>query len=163
MTPRLRERAVGRFNRFEDFQVGREFRHRFARTITEAEAIEFATQCLQFEPALLDREYARYLGHPDLVVSPQLVYTIVFGLTVEDLSEAGGILLGADGIRFHAAVHPGDTLRARSTVIAARPSSKNPATGVVQWATTGFTERIGPVITFTRSNLVPRWAQEGTL
>jgi itaconyl-CoA hydratase len=163
MTPRLGERAGARFNRFEDFQVGREFRHRFARTVTEAEAIEFATQWLQFEPALLDREYARYLGHPDLMVSSQLVYTIVFGLTVEDLSEAGGVLLGADRIRFHAAVHPGDTLRARSTVIAARPSSKSPTSGVVQWATTGFTDRTGPVITFTRSNLVPRSVQEATL
>jgi acyl dehydratase len=162
VTARQRERAVGRFNRFEDFTVGREFRHRQGRTVSEAEAIEFATQWLQFEPALLDREYARYLGHPDLVVSPQLVYAIVFGLTVEDLSEAGGVLLGADEIRFHAPVYPGDTLRARSTVIAARPSSKNPDTGIVQWATTGFTERTGPVITFTRSNLVPRAVQEAT-
>jgi hypothetical protein len=47
-------------------------------------------------------------------------------------------------------------------VIAARPSSKNPTAGIVQWATTGFTERTGPVITFTRSNLVPRAAAEAT-
>jgi itaconyl-CoA hydratase len=162
MTARQRERAAGRFNRFDDFTVGREFRHHRGRTVSEAEAIEFATQWLQSDPALVDREYARYLGHPDLVVPPQLVYAIVFGLTVEDLSEAGGVLLGADEVRFHAPVHPGDTLRATSTVIAARPSSKNPAAGIVQWATTGFTERTGPVITFTRSNLVPRTVEEAT-
>ena len=162
MTPRLSAPAVRRLNQFEDFEVGREFRHQRGRTITEGEAVDFATQWLQFEPALLDRGYAIYLGHPDLVVSPLLVYAVVFGLTVEDLSEAGGVLLGADEIRFHATVHPGDTLHARSTVLSARPSSKNPRTGIVQWATTGFSDRTGPVVTFTRSNLVLRALPEET-
>ena len=77
-------------NHYEDFEVGGIFNHHWGRTITEAEAIGFATENLLHEPALFNRPYAQHLGYRDIPVSSFFVYASILGLSVEDLSEAGG-------------------------------------------------------------------------
>src|SRR3546814_13503232 len=69
-----------------------------------------------------NREYGRENGHADIVISAMLVFAIVFGLSVEDLGERGGAFLGVDDLSFARPVHVGDTLTARSTVMALRES-----------------------------------------
>ena len=71
----------------------------------------------------LNAEYARAHEHPDAVVNPMLVLCTAVGLSVEDLSEAGGPFLGIEACHFHSPVYPGDTVRAVSTVIATRESA----------------------------------------
>ena len=53
-------------------------------------------------------------------------------------------------------VYPDDTLTARSTVVALRDSSSNPAMGIASWHTEGFNQRGGRVVSFVRTNMVPR-------
>src|SRR3546814_20673887 len=85
-----------------------------------------------------------------------LVFAIVFGLSVEDLSERGGAFLGVDDLSFARPVHVGDTLTARSTVMALRESKRERNYGIATWLTAGFNQHGERVIVFTRSNLVPR-------
>src|SRR3546814_5638955 len=85
-----------------------------------------------------------------------LVFAIVFGLSVEDLSERGGAFLGVDDLSFARPVHVGDTLTARSTVMALRESKSDRNYGIATWLTEGFNQHGERVIVFTRSNLVPR-------
>jgi itaconyl-CoA hydratase len=139
---------------FEDFEVGRVFEHHWGRTITEGDAVLFSTATLAYNPLYFNAEHARRLGHPTLVVNPMLVFTTVLGLSVEDLSEAGGPFLGVDELAFHAAVYPGDTLSSRSEVVAARASKSRPGTGIVTWRTEGRNQRDELVVEFRRSNLV---------
>ncbi len=89
-------------------------------------------------------------------MSPLLVFSIVLGLSVEDLSESGGPFLGADAIDFKAPVFPGDTLFAASTVLSHRPSASRPEYGIVEWQTTGHNEHNSMVISFRRTSLVRR-------
>ena len=109
---------------------------------------------LAYNPLYFNAEHARRCGHPAIVVNPMLVFTTVLGLSVEDLSEAGGPFLGVDELAFHEPVHPGDTLSARSEVVAARPSESRPGTGIVTWRTEGRNQRDELVVDFRRSNLV---------
>jgi itaconyl-CoA hydratase len=139
---------------FEDFEVGRVFEHHWGRTITEADTVLFSTLTLSYNPLYFNAEHARRCGHPAIVVNPMLVFTTVLGLSVEDLSEAGGPFLGVDELAFHEPVHPGDTLSARSEVVAARPSESRPGTGIVTWRTEGRNQRDELVVDFRRSNLV---------
>jgi acyl dehydratase len=83
-----------------------------------------------------------------------LVFLTVFGLSVEDLSEAGGLFLGVDELTFHKPVYPGEALIARSTVVDKRESSSRPENGIVTWHTQGFNGRGEMVIDFRRTNLV---------
>ena len=139
---------------YEDFEVGRVFEHHWGRTLTEADTVLFSTLTLSYNPLYFNVEHARRCGHPAIVVNPMLVFTTVLGLSVEDLSEAGGPFLGVDELAFHEPVHPGDTLSARSEVVAARPSESRPGTGIVTWRTEGRNQRDELVVDFRRSNLV---------
>ena len=90
------------------------------------------------------------------MANPLLVFGTVFGLSVEDLSEKGGLFLGVDDLTYTRDVHPGETLTARSEVTATRPSASHPRHGIVTWRTQGFGARGELVVEFTRSNLVIR-------
>jgi itaconyl-CoA hydratase len=145
-----------RGNSFEEFVPGRAFAHHWGRTITAGDNALFTTATLAFNPLYLNAEHARSLGHPDVVVNPMLVLCTVVGMSVEDLSEAGGPFLGVDQLTFHAPVHPGDTLTARSEVVEVRESQSRPAMGVVTWHTEGRNQRDELVVDYRRTNLVAK-------
>jgi len=152
----LRERAVlwRKGHSFEEFLPGRVFVHHWGRTITQADNTIFTTLTLHYNPRYFNAEFARAEGHPDVVVCPMLVFNTIFGLSVQDLSEAGGMFLGIDDLAFHAPVYPGDTLTATSEVLECRESRSDPRHGIVTWHTRGFNQRQEPVIEFKRTNLV---------
>ena len=141
---------------FEDFEVGAVLEHHWGRTLSEADATLFASLALRFTPLYFNREYARAHDHTDVVVDPLLALCTVVGLSVEDLSEAGGPFLGVDGVEFHRSVYPGDTLNARSTVVSLRSSEKRPQFGVVTWRTEGHNQNDELVLSYERTNLVLR-------
>ena len=146
-------------NRFEDMQVGRIFEHHWGRTITAGDNALFSTQTLSFCPLYFNQPYAEAQGHPTTLVNPLLVFNTVFGLSVEDLSEGGGPFLGVEQCEFKTDVYVGDTLTARSEVIAARESQGNPAFGIVTWQTQGTNQAGTTVIEFQRTNLVRKRAR----
>ena len=141
-------------HRFEDFPVGRTFVHHWGRTITAGDNALFCAAMCNWNPMYLNAEFARAHGHPDVVVNPMLVLCAAVGLSVEDLSEAGGPFLGVDDCTFHAAVHPGDTITSRSEVLEARTSVSRPGTGVVTWRTEARNQRDELVAELRRTNLV---------
>jgi itaconyl-CoA hydratase len=142
-------------HRFEEFDEGRVFQHHWGRTITGADSTLFTTLTQAYNPLYFNVPFAKEHGHPDVVVNPMLVFGVVLGLSVEDLSEAGGPFLGVDDLAFHAPVYPGDTLTARSTVVGRRVSNSRPEQGIVTWHTEGFNQSDTLVIDFKRSNLHP--------
>lgn len=143
-------------NVFEDFAVGRVFHHHWGRTVTEADTILFSTLTLSYNPIYFNEPFARGHGHDSIVVNPMLVFCVVFGLTVEDLSERGGAFLGVEELTFHGPVYPRDTLTAKSTVAAVRDSRSRPDQGIATWHTEGFNQHGKLVIDFNRTNLVTR-------
>ena len=143
-------------NNYEDFAVGQQFVHHWGRTINEGDNSLFSTLTLSYNPLYFNAEFARAHGHPATVVNAMLVFTTVFGLSVEDLSEIGGLFLGVDDLTFHEPVYPGDTLTAHSTVVDKRESSSRPESGIVTWHTRGFNQHGNEVIDFRRTNLVAK-------
>ncbi len=141
-------------HRFEDFAVGQVFEHHWGRTINEGDNSLFSTLTLSYNPHYFNVEFAKAHGHPGVVVNPLLVFLTAFGLSVEDLSEAGGLFLGVDALTYHEPVYPGDTLTARSTVTDKRESESRPDHGIVTWHTEGFNQRGERVIDFRRTNLI---------
>jgi itaconyl-CoA hydratase len=141
---------------FEDFTEGQVFEHHWGRTLTEADNALFATLALRFTPLYFNAEYARAHGHPNVVVDPLLTLCTAVGLSVEDLSEAGGPFLGVEEVEFHRPVYPGDTLTAQSTVVSKRESESRPTFGVVTWRTEGRNQRGELVLSYRRTNLVAK-------
>lgn len=154
----IRDRAVfwpkGRF--YEDFEIGQQIDHHWGRTILEADNVTFSSLCLSYHPSYHNREYAGAMGHADLVVNPLLLFLVVFGMSVEDLSEIGGAFLGVDELTFHEDVLVGDTVTARSVVVGMRESRRRPDQGIVTWLTAGYNRRGDLVIDFKRTNLISK-------
>ncbi|MGI9328199.1 MAG: MaoC family dehydratase [Pseudomonadales bacterium] len=146
----LRKRGQG----FHDFEVGEIIHHHWGRTVTESDAIQFCHLTLAYNPLYFNREYAKALGHPDIVVTPQLVFNLILGLSVEICSEAlGGPFLGVYDLNYLEPVYPGDTLTAVSTTEAKRESKTSEGRGVVTWFNEGFNQHGTKVVEFRRSNL----------
>jgi itaconyl-CoA hydratase len=141
---------------FEGFEDGAVFVHHWGRTLTEGDNAVFSTATCNWNPMHLNVEYARGHGHPDVVLNPMLVLCTVVGLSVEDLSEAGGPFLGMEDCTFHRPVYPGDTLTARSTVVEARESESRPNVGIVTWHTEAHNQRGELVVDYRRTNLVAK-------
>ncbi len=85
----------------------------------------------------------------------QVLCTVV-GVSVEDLSEAGGPFLGVNDVVFHQPVYPGDTLSARSEVVSMRESEKRPTSGIVTWRTEARNQKGELVVSYERTNLVAK-------
>jgi len=151
-----RARKIPKGNHYEDFEVGRVFNHHWGRTINKGDNSLFSSLTLSYNPLYFNADYAREAGHPDIVVNPMLVFLTVFGLSVEDLSEAGGLFLGVENLTFHRTVYPDETLVARSTVVDKRESTSRPDSGIVTWHTQGFDAKGNLVIDFHRTNFVAK-------
>jgi itaconyl-CoA hydratase len=147
---------VTKGHKFEDFAVGQVLVHHWGRTITAGDNAIFSTAMCNWNPMHLNAEFARAHGHADVVVNPMLLLCTVVGLSVEDLSEAGGPFLGVEDCTFHRPVHPGDTLTARSTVLTARESESRRDVGIVTWKTEAHNQRGELVVDFQRTNLVAK-------
>ncbi|WP_033294967.1 MaoC family dehydratase [Amycolatopsis jejuensis] len=142
-----------RGRKFEDFADGQVLHHHWGRTLTAADNVVFSTATCTWLPLYLNAEFARAAGHPEPPVNPMLVLATVIGLSVEDLSEAGGPFLGVDDCEFRRPVYPGDTLTASSTVLSMRASASRPE-GIVTWRTRAHNQRGDLVLHLTRTNLV---------
>jgi 2-methylfumaryl-CoA hydratase len=134
---------------FEDFRVGQLLRHATPRTLTTGD-VALYTGLTGSRYALFSADsFAAELGLPGAPVDPALVFHMVFGKTVPDISLNAVANLGyADG-RFAVPVAPGDTLSAVSEVIGLKENS-NGRTGVVYVRTTGRNQRGEEVLSYVR-------------
>ncbi len=138
---------------YEDFEIGQVFEHHWGRTFNESDASTFGNMFMQMNPIFFNKPYAEALGYADILVPPMFVFATVLGLSVEDLSEAGGPFLGVDEVDFGSPVHAGDTVYAHSTVLSQRLTASRPGWGITEWHTTGTNQDGDEVVSFKRRNL----------
>ncbi len=145
----------GRF--FEDFQLGETIRHATPRTITSGDvSLYTALYGPRFAVQSSDA-FAQALGYPAAPVDDLLVFHIVFGKTVPDISANAVANLGyADG-RFLRPVYPGDTVSTTSEVIGLKQTSAGDA-GVVYVRSIGRNQRAEIVLSYARWVLVRKRA-----
>lgn len=134
---------------FEDFETGQELRHAVPRTVTEGDAALYIALTGDRSPLHCSAEYARRLGYARETVNDLLVFHLVFGKTVDDVSLNAVANLGYAGLRFLCPVYPGDTLRAVSTVLGTKENSSG-KTGVVWVRTVGTNQREEAVLEYVR-------------
>lgn len=141
----------GRF--FEDFRLGQVIAHPTPRTVTTGDvALYTALHGPRFALFSAD-SFAQGLGFDRAPLDPLLVFHMVFGKTVPDVSLNAVANLGYAEGKFLAPVFPGDTLSATSEVIGLKETS-NRKTGVVYVRTTGRNQAGGEVLEYVRWVLV---------
>ena len=104
-------------NFFEDFRIGQVIQHATPRTLTVGDvALYTALYGPRFAVQSSDA-FAQAIGYPLAPIDDLLVFHVVFGKTVPDISLNAVANLGYADCRFLAAVYPDDTLSAASEVI----------------------------------------------
>lgn len=148
-------RPFGRF--LEDFAVGDVYRHWPGKTITQAEDILFCSITMNQHPLHSDDNYAAVATpHGRAMVVGNLVYSIVLGQSVPDVSGRAIANLEIQSLRHPNPVFHGDTIYSESTVLEVVPSRSKSDRGVVRVSTIGYNQTGVVVCEFTRSVLVPR-------
>jgi 2-methylfumaryl-CoA hydratase len=93
--------------------------------------------------------FAAKLGYPRAPLDDLLVFHVVFGKTVPDVSLNAVANLGYADCRFLKPVYPGDTLNAESEVIGLKENS-NKKTGIVYVRSRGFNQSGDGVLDYAR-------------
>jgi len=136
-------------NFFEDLGPGQVLRNPVPRTLTEGDRSLYIALTGDRNPRNCSDEFARSLGFERAPMHDMLVFHIVFGRTVGEISLNSPGNLGYADLRFLRPVFAGDTLRAETATLGWRETSKGD-TGVVWVRTTGYNQRDEQVLQFYR-------------
>ena len=136
-------------NFFEDFRLGQTIRHATPRTVTTGDIALYNALFGSRFPVQSSDAFAYAVGYPRSPADDLLVFHIVFGKTVPDISLNAVANLGYAECRFLHAVYPGDTLTAVSEVIGLKENSSR-KTGVVYVRSTGFKQDGEKVLEYVR-------------
>src|SRR5271157_3693050 len=136
-------------NFFEDFRIGEVIRHATPRTVTVGDVALYNGLFGSRFAVQSSDAFAQAIGYPRSPVDDVLVFHIVFGKTVPDVSLNAVANLGYAECRFLKPFYPGDTLSATSEVVGLRENS-NRESGVVYVRSTGRDQAGAPVLEFVR-------------
>jgi len=148
--------AFGRY--YEEFQVGSTIKHWPGRTVTEADDVLFSMLTMNHHPLHIDANFASQSQHGQNLVVGTLVFSLVVGMTVADISGHAVANLEYSEVKHLGPVFHGDTLYARSTILDKRESKSKPDRGIV-WVETFAANQDGKdVLSYKRAVLIPKRA-----
>src|SRR5579862_9380295 len=145
--------STGRY--FDDFGIGQQLMHPVPRTLHGGDISTYISLTGDRHPLAASTELARSLGFTREVIPDMLVFHIVFGKSVPDISHNATANLGYADVRFQRPVYPGDTLQSESEVIGLRETSTGES-GVVYVRTRGTNQKGQEVLSFVRWVMVPK-------
>ncbi len=136
-------------NFFEDFRVGQHLVHAPPRTVTAGDVAMYQALFGSRFAVNSSDPFARTLGLPRAPIDSLLVFHLVFGRTVADVSLNAIANLGYAACRFGVPLYVGDTIVADSRVIGVK-ANKDGTTGNVYVHSTGTNPRGGVVLEYRR-------------
>ncbi len=139
--------TTGRF--FEDFRLGEVIVHAVPRTVGPGERALYHALYPARHVLYSSDEFARRCGLPGAPLDDLIVFHMVLGKSVPDISLNAVANLGYAEGRWLAPVWPGDTLRAESEIIGLKQNSGG-RSGIVWLRTTGFNQHGAAVLSYVR-------------
>ncbi len=143
----------GRF--FEDYRVGETIAHAVPRTVKMGERALYHMLYPARHALHSSDQFAQSCGLPFSPLDDMVVFHVVFGKTVPEISLNAVANLGYAEGRWLSPVWPGDTIRSQSEVIGLKQNS-NGKTGVVWVRTTGFNQHDEAVMSYVRWVMVKK-------
>ena len=143
-------------NYYEDFIVGDTIEHSLSKTIFESDNNLFSLLTMNYHPVHTNIDYAEKNQQHKILVVGTLVFSLVVGFTVPDISGKAIANLGYEDIKHLSPTFIGDTLYARTKIISKRVSKSKNDRGIVYVETIGYNQRGEDVISFKRNVLVKR-------
>ena len=149
----VHDRPFGRY--LEDFKVGDIYKHWPGKTITEADDHLFCMITMNHHPLHTDAWYGEtQTQFGKNVVVGNLVYSLVLGMSVPDVSGAAIANLEIESLTHKKPTFHGDTIYAETRVLDKVESSSKPDRGIVTVETKGFNQHGDEVCYFRRKVMV---------
>jgi acyl dehydratase len=147
-------------NYFEDFVKDSIIKHSLSKTIFESDNNFFSLLTMNHHPVHTNKHYAEINEHGKILVVGTLVFSLVVGITVPDISGKAIANLNYKEIEHLAPVFIGDTIYAKTKILDIIPSKSKPDRGVIYVETTGFNQNNINIIRFRRHVLIKKKAYE---
>lgn len=146
------DRPFGRY--FEDFEVGDVYRHWPGKTITEADDHLFCMITMNHHPLHTNEWFAENeTPQKRNVVVGNLVYSLVLGMSVPDVSGSAIANLEIETLRHAKPTYHGDTIYAVTRVLDKTETSDGKR-GIVKVETKGINQRSEEVCYFIRKVMI---------
>lgn len=141
---------------YDDFVVGEEIYHSLSKTIFESDNNLFSLLTMNHHPVHTNVDYAAKNQHGQILVVGTLVFSIVVGMTVPDISGKAIANLGYEEIKHLAPVFINDTIYAKTRVISKKESKSKIDRGIIYVETIGYNQDNVNVISFRRNVLIKK-------
>lgn len=141
---------------FEDFEEGAIINHALSKTIFESDNNFFSLLTMNHHPVHTNLDYAERNQHGKILVVGTLVFSLIVGMTVPDISGKAIANLGYEDIKHIGPVFLNDTLYAKTRIISKRDSNSKADRGIVYVETIGFNQNGEDVISFRRNVLIKK-------
>lgn len=145
-------------NYFDDFEEGEVVEHALSKTIFESDNNLFSLLTMNHHPVHLSLEHARDQQHGKILVVGTLVFSLVVGMTVADISGKAIANLEYESVKHLGPVFINDTLRATTTVLEKCTSRSKIDRGIVYVETKAYNQHGNSVLSFRRKVLVSKRA-----
>ena len=147
---------------FEELTPGLVVDAGWTRTVTEADNVLFCGMTMNTQALHLDAEFAKSTEFGRPLVNSLFTLGLMIEMSVHNTTQGTTIAnLGMTDVRFPAPVFAGDTIRARTTVIAARASKSRPEAGIVTFRHESFNQT-GALVASCERNALMRRKPPGT-
>ena len=146
---------------YEEFQVGKLYRHTLRRTVTQMDNMLFSNMTLNPQPLHIDREFCEketQWGQP--LMNSLFTLGLMVGIQVSDMTVGTTIAnLGMTDVAFPNPLFHGDTVHVKTKVIALRDSRSRPEVGIVEFEHTAFNQNDAIVAICKRHAMMKRQPQ----
>jgi len=127
---------------FEELTPGLVIEHAITRTVTETDNTLFSVMTMNPQPLHLDEAFAANTQWGTRIVNSLFTLSLLVGISVHETTLGTTVgNLGFEEVAFPAPVFPGDSIRAQTEVLAARPSSSRAGEGIVTFEHRAFNQR----------------------
>ena len=150
----MKANSVGFY--FEEYEEGAVLQHAPTKTIFESDNNLFSLLTMNHHPVHTNLQYAQTTQHGQILVVGTLVFSLVVGMTVNDISGKAVANLDYEKIEHVKPVFLGDTLHAETEILRVRESRSKKDRGVLYVETRGFNQHDELVIRFRRHVLVKK-------
>ena len=141
-------------NYYEDFKVGEEIEHTLSKTIFESDNNFFSLLTMNHHPVHTNVDYAKNNQHGNVLVVGTLVFSLVVGITVPDISGKAIANLEYEKIKHLNAVFINDTIYAKTKILEKRDSKSKNDRGIIYVETIAYNQNKKAVLSFRRRVLI---------
>ena len=143
-------------NYLQDFKKGDIIKHSLSKTIFESDNNLFSLLTMNHHPVHTNIDYCEKQQHGKPLVVGTLVFSLVVGITVPDISGKAIANLMYENIDHISPVFVGDTIYAKTIILDVRESASKDDRGIIYVETIATNQKNVDVLKFRRKVLIKK-------